>query len=108
RSHSWHMTIDAAVARILPAPLGERQLTAILLMTGQAALAIMGRLRLWRGCFMRIVTGDAPELALTGRIAPAGVHLFDLAGEFFLLVQVGRLDKHRPEGLRRQPRTIIE
>src|SRR5205085_190914 len=52
---SWHVAIDATIAWTLPPAVGERKLTAILLMTSQAALAIMGCFRLWRQRFMWFV-----------------------------------------------------
>ena len=92
-----HVTFRAAVGWALTSTLAERQPTTIFLMAGKTPLAIVNRLSFHGRSFMRIVAGNASQLAATGLITLTGVHLFDFAGEFFLLIQCGRLDKYGPE-----------
>src|SRR5262249_3871078 len=57
---------------------------------------------------VRVMTGDAAELAVAPLEAAAGVQLLDVSDRLLARPQFRGAHEHRPEGVQRQPRPVVE
>src|SRR5438128_1250597 len=101
-----HVTGSAVVLLLLPPRCG--QTAAGLLMTAQAARAVVGRFFLRLGQKVRIVAGNAAQLAAARLVTAAVEHLAHVADRLGFIMEPGPGNINRPEQVERQARAKIK
>src|SRR5262245_45540359 len=104
------MAGNAAVLGVFFQSRRPRQRAIRLDMTFQATVAVISRALLLGRQLVRVVAGNAPELAVALAFleTPAGVHLLDRADEFVVGPLLGRPHKIRDETTERKAGPVFE
>ncbi len=103
-----HVARDAVLATPPGLPLGQRQGATLFFVALETAIAVVGSLDGRRGQPVRVVAGDAAELALARAEATARFHLLDLPDHLELALVAALLDEDRQEPVQGQARAEVE
>ena len=107
RRESWHVTLDTAIVLASYAANAGFEFAALTRMASLAALPVIIDFLRGTRVEMRIMAGDASQFVGTPLKAPAGMHLFDMANRFLLIVELGGLDINGNKRMQREAGTII-
>src|SRR5438105_2862742 len=107
RAERRHVAGDTLVGLVLRQAYIDRQAAGSVLMAAQAALTIEGDALVGLRHAMRIVAGDAAQLAVAFAKTATVVHLLHGTDKFLVSRALGP-DQHRPEELPGQSRAVVK
>src|SRR5262249_60256714 len=108
RARARHVTRDAVLATPPGLPLGQWHGATLFLVAFETALAVVGSLDGWFGQPVRVVAGDAAELALARAEAAARFQLLDLTSHLDLARVAVLLDENCQETVQGQARAEVK